>query len=55
MEKLLKKIFGLDEIEAELDQLSADLESAEIGDMVEEIFLDTAEQAGGPIGRWLFK
>lgn len=55
MEKLLKKLFGLDCVEAELDQLSADLESAEIGEMVEEFFDQTVEQAAGPMGRWLFK
>lgn len=55
MEKLIKKLFGLDAIEAELDQLSADLESAEIDGMVEELFDQTVEQAAGPMGRWLFK
>lgn len=55
MEKLLKKLFGLDAIEAQLNEISADLESAEIENVVEELFLDCAEQAGGPMGRWLFK
>lgn len=55
MEAIIKKLFGLDEIEAQLDEISAYLESAEVGEAVAELYCDIAEQAAGPMGRWLFK